>query len=117
MRNAQFGDRDSGRFFMRVTFTGPVGMTVKRFEHGFGPVAAAYSLEWHVHDLSVKLRALVMVSKGGHCLNDLLYRTASRFLPMEVTSVVSNHDLWRRRVEHRSEEHTSELQSLMRISY
>lgn len=100
VHNAQFGDRDSGRFFMRVTFTGPAEMTAECFEHGFGPIAAVYDLEWQVHDLSVKQRALVMVSQGGHCLNDLLYRTASRFLPMEVTSVVSNHDLWRRRVEH-----------------
>ncbi|MFT3977051.1 MAG: formyltetrahydrofolate deformylase [Sphingomonas bacterium] len=98
--SAQFGDAESGRFFMRVTFAGPAGMTTESFGRGFLPVAAAFDLEWRVHDLAVKQRALVMVSRGGHCLNDLLYRTATGYLPMEVTSVVSNHEIWRRRVEH-----------------
>ncbi len=98
--SAQFGDAERGRFFMRVTFAGPAGMTTESFGRGFLPVAAAFDLAWRVHDLAVKQRALVMVSRGGHCLNDLLYRTATGYLPMEVTSVVSNHEIWRRRVEH-----------------
>src|SRR5437660_1445654 len=77
VHNAQFGDADSGRFFMRVTFTGPTGMTTESFGRGFLPVAAAFDLQWQVHDLSVKQRALIMVSKGGHCLNDLLYRAVT----------------------------------------
>ncbi|MBS0285681.1 MAG: formyltetrahydrofolate deformylase [Proteobacteria bacterium] len=100
VHSAQFGDAESGRFFMRVTFAAPTGMTTESFGRGFLPVAAAFGLEWQVHDLAVKQRALVMVSRGGHCLNDLLYRTATGYLPMEVTSVVSNHEVWRRRVEH-----------------
>ena len=100
VHSAQFGDAESGRFFMRVTFAAPRGMTTESFGRGFLPVAAAFGLEWQVHDLAVKQRALVMVSRGGHCLNDLLYRTATGYLPMEVTSVVSNHEVWRRRVEH-----------------
>ena len=98
--SAQFGDAESGRFFMRVTFAAPTGMTPESFGRSFLPVVAAFGLEWQVHDLAVKQRALVMVSRGGHCLNDLLYRTATGYLPMEVTSVVSNHEVWRRRVEH-----------------
>ncbi|MBN8847470.1 MULTISPECIES: formyltetrahydrofolate deformylase [unclassified Sphingomonas] len=100
VHSAQFGDAESGRFFMRVTFAAPTRMTTESFGRGFLPVAAAFGLEWQVHDLAVKQRALVMVSRGGHCLNDLLYRTATGYLPMEVTSVVSNHEVWRRRVEH-----------------
>lgn len=100
LHNAQFGDAHSGRFFMRVAFRGPAGMTRESFSEAFLAVASAYNLDWQVHDLAVKQRALIMVSKGGHCLNDLLYRTATRYLPMEVTSVVSNHPTWQRRVEH-----------------
>jgi formyltetrahydrofolate deformylase len=100
IHNAQFGDLATGRFFMRISFVGAEGMTRDRFCEAFLPVAAAYNLDWQVHDLRTKLRALVMVSKGGHCLNDLLYRTATGYLPMEVTSVVSNHTTWQRRVEH-----------------
>jgi formyltetrahydrofolate deformylase len=100
IHNAQFGDAHTGRFFMRVAFTGPAGLTCDSFNAAFLPVGSAYNLDWQVHDVRIKLRALVMVSKGGHCLNDLLYRTATGYLPMEVTSVVSNHLTWQRRVEH-----------------
>ncbi|KUR74446.1 formyltetrahydrofolate deformylase [Novosphingobium sp. FSW06-99] len=100
IHNAQFGDAHSGRFFMRVAFKGPEGLTREAFNAAFLSVGSAYNLDWQVHDLRVKLRALIMVSKGGHCLNDLLYRTATGYLPMEVTSVVSNHQTWQRRVEH-----------------
>lgn len=100
MHNAQFGDAHSGRFFMRVAFKGPEGLTKEAFNAAFLSVGTAYNLEWQLHDLRTKLRAMIMVSKGGHCLNDLLYRTATGFLPMAVTSVVSNHTTWQRRVEH-----------------
>lgn len=100
VHNAQFGDGHSGRFFMRVAFKAPEGLTREKFSENFMAVGAAYNLDWAVHDLRVKLRTLIMVSKGGHCLNDLLYRTATRYIPMQVTSVVSNHTTWQRRVEH-----------------
>ncbi|NMN06523.1 MULTISPECIES: formyltetrahydrofolate deformylase [unclassified Novosphingobium] len=100
VESAQFDDAVTGRFFMRVAFTAPAGMTVEKFNEAFLSVGSAYGIDWKVFDLSVKVRAIVMVSKGGHCLNDLLYRTATRYLPMEVTSVVSNHTTWQRRVEH-----------------
>jgi formyltetrahydrofolate deformylase len=100
VESAQFDDAVTGRFFMRVAFTAPETMTTDRFNEAFLSVGAAYDIEWNVFDLKVKTRAIVMVSKGGHCLNDLLYRTATRYLPMEVTSVVSNHLTWQRRVEH-----------------
>jgi formyltetrahydrofolate deformylase len=64
------------------------------------PVATAFRLEWRIHDLRKKLRAMIMVSQGGHCLNDLLYRTSTNWLPMEITSIVSNHLNWQRRAAH-----------------
>ena len=100
VESAQFGDSDTGRFFMRVAIAGPAGMTTESFSAAFSPVATAYHLDWRIHDLRSKLKAMIMVSQGGHCLNDLLYRTATNRLPMEVTCVVSNHSTWQRRVEH-----------------
>lgn len=100
VHNAQFGDAATGRFFMRVAFTGPAGLTVEKFSESFLAVGTAYNLDWKVHDLRKKLRAMIMVSKGGHCLNDLIYRTATGYLPMDITSVVSNHTTWQRRCEH-----------------
>jgi formyltetrahydrofolate deformylase len=98
--SAQFSDGDTGRFFMRIAISGPDGMTVERFTDAFNPVATAFRLEWRIHDLRQKMRAIIMVSQGGHCLNDLLYRTATKRLPMHVTSIVSNHLTWQRRAEH-----------------
>jgi formyltetrahydrofolate deformylase len=36
-----------------------------------------------------------MVSLGGHCLNDLLFRARNGNLPIEVPAVVSNHEALR----------------------
>ena len=98
--SAQFGDDQTGRFFMRVAFATPTAMTIGQFTAAFTPVATELRLDWRIHDLSQKLRAMVMVSQGGHCLNDLLYRTSTGRLPMEVVSIVSNHTTWQRRAEH-----------------
>jgi formyltetrahydrofolate deformylase len=98
--SAQFSDSGTGRFFLRMAISGPVGMTVEGFTDAFSPVATAFRLEWQIHDLRQKMRAMIMVSQGGHCLNDLLYRTATNRLPMHITSIVSNHLTWQRRVEH-----------------
>ena len=98
--SAQFGDDQTGRFFMRVAFATPEAMTTEQFTTAFAPVAAELQLDWQIHDLRQKLRAMVMVSQGGHCLNDLLYRTSTGRLPMEVVCIVSNHTTWQRRAEH-----------------
>ena len=100
VESSQYGDEATGRFFMRIAITCPAGSTKESFEAAFLPVATAFQLEWRIHDLRTKLRAMIMVSQGGHCLNDLLYRTATKRLPMEITSVVSNHQNWQRRAEH-----------------
>ena len=100
VESSQYGDGFNGRFFMRVALCGPAAMTIESFTDAFTPVATAYRLEWRVHDLRRKTKAMVMVSQGGHCLNDLLYRTSTNRLPMQVTSVISNHTTWQRRAEH-----------------
>ena len=99
VESAQYGDPETNRFFMRVAFAAPPSMTGESFSRGFRPVATAYDFDWHVHDLSVKPRVLILVSRFGHCLNDLLYRNSIGYLPMELVSVVSNHEAFRRRVE------------------
>lgn len=102
VESAQYGDPVTGRFFMRVAVSGPADMTVEKFSEAFTPVATAFRLDWRIHDLRKKLRAMIMVSQGGHCLNDLLYRTSTNRLPIDVTSIVSNHTTWQRRAEHES---------------
>ncbi|MBB3932699.1 formyltetrahydrofolate deformylase [Kaistia hirudinis] len=99
VESAQYGDPDSGRFFMRVSFAAPQTVTRESFERGFLPVATGYDFKWQLHDLAVKPRVMILVSKMGHCLNDLLYRNSIGQLRMELVSVVSNHETMRRRVE------------------
>jgi formyltetrahydrofolate deformylase len=48
-------------------------------------------MEWELHDTAVQPRVLIMVSKAGHCLNDLLYRRAAESLRIDVPLVVGNH--------------------------
>ena len=92
----QFGDRivgGSGRFFMRVHVETVPGApaTYDSLYGGFTPVAAEFGMEWELHDTAVQPRVLIMVSKAGHCLNDLLYRRAAESLRIDVPLVVGNH--------------------------
>ncbi|MGW0591285.1 formyltetrahydrofolate deformylase [Streptosporangium sp. NPDC002607] len=88
----QFGDPDSGLFFMRVHLrTGQATPPVAELENGFGTVAERFQMHYKLHDLSVRPRLLLMVSKFDHCLNDLLYRWRSGQLPVEIPAIVSNH--------------------------
>lgn len=90
--SAQFDDTESNRFFMRVHFQEhrpEVDLNVLKAE--FAPIAQQFNMDWQLFDGSVKPRLLIMVSKIGHCLNDLLFRHQSGNLPVEIAAVVSNH--------------------------
>jgi formyltetrahydrofolate deformylase len=92
-QSQQFGDPDSGRFFMRVQFT-PVGDATRdaaELASGFAPVADRFHMTWRLVDNARRPRVLIMVSGHGHCLNDLLYRHSIGTLRMDVPAVVSNH--------------------------
>jgi len=89
--SAQFGDPDNGRFFMRTGFASTAGATVDDLRTAFQPIAEKYEMAAQIFDQSVKLRTLLMVSKFGHCLNDLLFRWRIGALPIEIPAIVSNH--------------------------
>ena len=72
---------------MRVSFSAPAAVTAESFTRGFLPVATGFDFDWQLHDLAVKPRVLILVSKLGHCLNDLLYRNSIGHLPMELVAV------------------------------
>ena len=99
VESAQYGDPETERFFMRVSFAAPASVTTESFSRGFEPVALGFGLDWKVNDLAAKPRVLILVSKFGHCLNDLLYRHEIGHLPMNLVAVGSNHETMRRRVE------------------
>jgi len=88
----QFGDDETGRFFLRVHFDLPAAVAQQDLRDRIGALAAGYGMEWHIHDARIKPRLLIMVSKQGHCLNDLLFRVSSGQLHAEIASIVSNHE-------------------------
>jgi formyltetrahydrofolate deformylase len=88
----QFGDRGTGRFFMRVHVSSEDSTTTRDgLADAFVPIATAFGMDWQIHDAAVRSRLLVMVSRLGHCLNDLLYRQSIGALPAAIVGVVSNH--------------------------
>lgn len=87
----QFGDRDTGLFFMRVAFRAVSPVKVKDLRASFAAVGESFQMDWEIHRADEKMRILLMVSKFGHCLNDLLFRSRIGALPVEIAAVVSNH--------------------------
>jgi formyltetrahydrofolate deformylase len=93
LASQQYGESPDGRFFMRVHFSVPPhGVRLAELEQGFSWVAEAFHMSWQLHDAAARVRTLIMVSRLGHCLNDLLFRWKTGSLPVEVVGVVSNHD-------------------------
>lgn len=96
----QFGDTGTGRFFMRVHFRSDTAdHSLAELRDRFEPVRREFALDSAIHDAAVRSRLLVMVSKQGHCLNDLLYRARTGTLPADIAAVVSNHEVLRPLVE------------------
>jgi formyltetrahydrofolate deformylase len=86
----QFDDRLTDTFFMRVQFR--VDTTdADQLRQDFMSVARQFSMAWQLHDVVTQTRTLLMVSRFGHCLNDLLFRTQTGALNIEIPAIVSNH--------------------------
>ncbi len=86
----QFDDSVHGLLFLRTCFEAPAGAR-EQLEAAFATVATAYEMKWQLHDASRHTRVLIMASKFGHCLNDLLYRWKVGSLGVDIALVVSNH--------------------------
>ena len=89
--SSQFDDLGTGQFFMRISFISEQGVSQDQLSDGFGPLASRLGLEFALHDADKRMKVLLMVSRFGHCLNDLLYRWKIGALPIDLVGVVSNH--------------------------
>ena len=87
----QFGDRQSGRFFMRIDFEVPEHTTAEALRSDFTATATEFAMDYELWSASAPYRTLIMVSRQLHCLNDLLFRHSTGALQIEVPAVVSNH--------------------------
>ncbi|MEX5303914.1 formyltetrahydrofolate deformylase [Kocuria sabuli] len=97
----QFDDRRLGHFFMRVHVAPTTGDAIDQevLRRELTPVAERFGMRWELNEHQAKRRVLVMVSKFGHCLNDLLFRARTGELPVDIVAVVSNHRDHQRLVE------------------
>ena len=86
----QFNDHGTGLFFMRVQFSCPAGDAAQLREQ-LGALAEPFAMRWQLHERSKPMRAVLFVSREGHCLNDLLFRWKSGLLPLDIRAIVSNH--------------------------
>jgi formyltetrahydrofolate deformylase len=89
LESAQFDATESNQFFMRVEFTAEG--TAAQMSEAFAPIAKKFAMQSQFFDASARVKTLIMVSKLGHCLNDLLFRWKTGVLPIEPVAVVSNH--------------------------
>lgn len=89
--SSQFDDSETKSFFMRVSFTSDGGKPLADLEAGFGKVANDFAMQAAFHDESEKMKVVIMVSRFGHCLNDLMYRCRIGALPIDIVAVISNH--------------------------
>jgi formyltetrahydrofolate deformylase len=87
----QYENHHEGRFFQRIEFEVLGDVTLERLREEFAELAGRYAMHWQLRPAAAPYRTLIMVSKDGHCLNDLLFRWRSGGLQIEVPLVVSNH--------------------------
>ena len=94
----QFDDGLRQTLHLRTAFSGPADFEAARLEEEFGPIADRFEMKFSFHD-ETKERVLVMVSKFGHCLNDLIFRWRGGSLGADLVVVVSNHETHRAMAE------------------
>jgi formyltetrahydrofolate deformylase len=87
----QYGDQETGLFFMRVRFSCFDGEDLATLQRNFSRISATFDMSFALRGARERQRVLLMVSKFGHCLNDLLFRFRIGALPIDVVGVVSNH--------------------------
>jgi formyltetrahydrofolate deformylase len=87
---AQYNDHATGLFFMRVQFScGQVSYEDLRAQLKL--FAEPFAMQWSLHPAQQAMRTVIMVSKEGHCLNDLLFRWKIGVLPIDIRAIISNH--------------------------
>jgi formyltetrahydrofolate deformylase len=101
LESNHFNDPLSDQFFMRTVFRQDSERMppLEMLREGFRPIAHRFDMDWEFHDMSRKPKLLILVSKFGHCLYDLIHRWRAGLLPVEIAAVASNHDDMRSFVE------------------
>ena len=94
---AQYNATDTDHFFMRVRFASPAPH--QTLCAAVRELAPTFGLNWRLAESHRRMPTVILVSKLGHCLNDLLFRTRTGTLPIDIRAVISNHEDFRAQVE------------------
>lgn len=89
--SSQFDDSQTGNFLMRVSFISEEGVGLDALRSGFAETAETFGMDVIFDDENHRTKVIIMVSRFGHCLNDILYRWRIGALPVEIVAVISNH--------------------------
>ena len=87
---SQYNDNATGLFFMRVQFACD-SSDLAQLKEACAELAKTYDMQWSLHSKAERMKTVLMVSRQGHCLNDLLFRWSSGQLPVDIKAIISNH--------------------------
>jgi formyltetrahydrofolate deformylase len=87
---AQYNDHGTGLFFMRVRFACE-RTPEAQLRTDLGVLGQGFGMDWQLHAAQQPMKTVILVSKEGHCLNDLLFRWKSGLLPVHIAAIISNH--------------------------
>lgn len=90
LESQQYGDSTSKMFHMRVETEGVISEETLRRRVEL--LAEKMRMNWSLTDARRAVPTIIMASKEGHCLSDLLYHTLEGQIPIDVVGVVSNHN-------------------------
>lgn len=94
LSSAQFCDEEKQQFFMRVEVSAEIErQSLEQIKEEWKIISQKWQMKSKWYALKDKTRVLVMVSKEGHCLNDLLYHAQNQRLPIEIAAIGSNHEV------------------------
>jgi len=92
VEHQQFDDPLRGALFLRTEVVKVTGEAdAEHLASAFKEVAEEFGMSFTLSD-DCPQRVLVMVSRMGHCLNDLIFRWRAGSLNAELVAVVSNHE-------------------------
>ena len=86
----QYDDPMTHTLFVRTEFASAHESGSQQLSAAFDHLATGLGAEYSINDQTPQ-RILVMVSRLGHCLNDLIFRWRSGTLGGELVAVASNH--------------------------
>src|SRR5690348_3946657 len=92
VEHRQFDDPIRHALFLRTEFVTSDDTDAAQLSAAFrSEVAAEFGMDFQLTGDSPQ-RVLVMVSRMGHCLNDLIFRWRAGSLHADLVAVVSNHE-------------------------